>query len=199
MGYTYGQRWTDELVEEKIKEVVKILNIDHFPTHKEMIAALGNKGLVNKVNKKGTLFWAEKLDMQIKESETALGNKYELYAISDIFENTELTSVQTSSRHPYDLLTDNRVKIDVKISKGFINNCGAKAYTFNLEKREPTCDIYLLYCVNDANDIIKTLVVPSNILLGQTQLGVGEVSKWDKYKDRWDLIIKTSEFFRNLN
>lgn len=199
MKHETGMKWNDEMVEEAIKEVVKKLNINHFPTHSEMEKVFGNKALTNKVSDKGTIFWAEKLGLPLKESETKLGNSYEVYAISDILKNTELFSIQTSTRHPYDLLTDNRVKIDVKVSKGFINNCNAKAYTFNLEKKEPTCDIYLLYCLNDeTGDVEKTLIVPANLLLGQTQIGVGKVSKWDKFANRWDYISKISEFYRNL-
>ena len=117
-------------------------------------------------------------------------------AISDIFEATGLHTVQTSSGHPYDLLTDNSVKIDVKVSKKFINNCNAMAYTFNLEKREPTCDIFILYCVEDDESIDKILVIPACTLLGQTQIGVGKESKWDAYKDKFDFIYEYAMFFR---
>lgn len=199
MAYTHGTKWNDELIEQKINEVINILNIAHFPTHSEIEKALGNKSLTKKISEKGTIFWAEKMGIPLKESETFLGNSYEIFAISDIFENTELLSIQTSSRHPYDLLTDNRVKIDVKVSKGFTNNCNSKAFTFNLEKKEPTCDLFILYCVGDDGEMRKRLIIPSYILLGQTQVGVGEISKWDKYKDRWDFITKTSEFFKTLN
>lgn len=198
MPYTHGIKWNDDLIEQKIKEVVNTLQIDHFPTHTEMIKALGKTSLCKKVSDKGTLFWAEKMGLPIRESETYLGNSYEIYAITDIFENTELLSVQTSSRHPYDLLTDSRVKIDVKVSKGFTNNCNSRAFTFNLEKKEPTCDLFLLYCVDDNGTIKKRLIIPSFILIGQTQVGVGDVSKWDKYMDRWEFIVKIDEFYKNL-
>lgn len=65
MGYTRGTVWTDEVIEKKIMEVVEKLNLDHFPTHSEIIKALGNKGLAVKISKyKGTVFWAEKWDYQ---------------------------------------------------------------------------------------------------------------------------------------
>lgn len=196
MGYTHGEAWTDELIEQKIKEVVKKLNLDHFPTHTEIVKALGSKGLASKISKhKGTVYWAEKLGLPLKYSETTFGNKFEIEAISDIFENTGLHSVQTSSRHPYDLIVDNSVKIDVKVSKEFTNNCNSKAFSFNLEKREPTCDIFILYCLNDDETYRKVLIVPACSLLGQTQIGVGENSKWNFYSERWDFIKKYSDFF----
>lgn len=199
MGYTHGTDWTDELIEQKIMEVVNTLQIDHFPTHTEIIKVLGNKGLAAKISKhKGTVYWAEKLGLPLKYSETSFGNKFEVEAISDIFENTGLHSVQTSSRHPYDLIVDNSVKVDVKVSKEFTNNCKSKAFTFNLEKREPTCDIFLLYCLNDDETKRKVLIIPSCSLLGQTQIGIGDKSKWDFYIDRWDFIEQYSTFFDNF-
>lgn len=197
MGHTHGISWTDELIEEKIFEVINELQLDHFPTHSEIISVLGNRGLAAKISKhKGTVYWAEKLGLPLKYSETSFGNKHEVIAISDIFENTGLHSVQTSSGHPYDLLTDNSVKIDVKVSKKFTNNCNVQAYSFNLEKREPTCDLFILYCLNDDETYDKVLVIPSCSLLGQTQIGVGEKSKWDFYNNRWDYIKQYSNFYK---
>lgn len=187
MGYTHGTEWSDSVIEQKIMEVVNKLNLDHFPTHTETVKDLGDKSLSCKISKdKGTVYWTEKMGLPIKYSETSFGNKFEIVDISDIFENTGLRSVQTSSRHPYDLITDNSVKIDVKVSKEFTNNCNSKAFSFNLEKREPTCDIFILYCLNDDETYRKVLIIPSCTLLGQTQVGVGENSKWNEYMERWD-------------
>lgn len=195
MGYTHGTKWNDELIESTLMSVIEELNIDHFPSHAEIESITGNKALSCAISKKqGSVFWSEKIGYPIKYSETSFGNKYEVFAINDIFENTMLCSVQTSSRHPYDILTNNSVKIDVKASKQFTNNCGSSAYTFNLEKREPTCDIFILYCVSDDGIIQKKLVVPSCALLGQTQLGVGVVSKWDFYESNWSCIMEYSSF-----
>ena len=196
MGYTHGTSWTDDSIEKAILEVVDRLNLDHFPTHSEMCSVFGNKGLACKISKhKGTVYWAEKLGLPLSYSETSFGNKFEIIAIADIFENTSLKSVQTSSRHPYDLLTDNSVKIDVKVAKAFENNCKAKAFSFNLEKREPTCDIFILYCLNDDETYKKVLIIPSCSLSGQTQLGVGENSKWDYFQEKWNYILDYSEFY----
>lgn len=136
------------------------------------------------------------IGLPLKYSDTTFGNKYEIKAISDIYENIGLNSVQTSSRHPYDLLTDSSVKIDVKASKEFTNNCNSKAFTFNLEKKNPTCDIFLLYCLNDDETYRKVLIIPSCSIIGKTQIGVGENSKWNRYENRWEIIKQYSEFFR---
>ena len=163
MGYAYGTKWTDDLIEKEILDVVKKLNIDYFPTHTEIKQVKGNSALASKIaNYKGSAFWAEKLNLPLKYSETSFGNKYEIIAISDIFEHTGLNSIQTSSRHPYDLMVDNDVKVDVKVAKKIKNNCNTYSYSFNLEKREPTCDIFLLYCLN--NDETNDKIIINNVL-----------------------------------
>lgn len=196
MGYTHGNKWSDDKVESEILRVIKELGIDHFPTHKEMKSVIGDKSLSCRISKtQGTVYWSEKLGIPIKYCKTNFGNKFELIAIDDIFENTMLSSSHTSMGHPYDIYVNNCVKVDVKVSKPFINNSGTAAFTFNLEKVIPTCDIYVLYCVDEKESVIKTIIIPSCMLFGQSQLGVGMTSKWDMYKDKWNIISEYNKFF----
>ena len=51
MGYTHGIPWNDDLIKENIMIVVEKLNLDHFPTHSEMIEVFGNKSLACKIAK----------------------------------------------------------------------------------------------------------------------------------------------------
>lgn len=199
MGYSHGKKWSDRKIEKAIEFVITHLNINYFPSRKEMITVFGTESLTNAVSRHGgSRFWAEKLGLPLKKCETTFGNEYEYIAQKEIFEKIKIESEVTSSRFPYDLITSDGVKIDVKVSKPFINNCNAKANTFNLEKKYPTCDIYLLYCLDDTETVAKTLVIPSCVLIGQTQVGVGKESKWDIYADRWDLILMHNDFFKNF-
>lgn len=196
MGHTHGKEWNDDAIKKNIVEIIEETNLDHFPTHSEMVSFFKNKKLACAISKHGgTSYWAEKMNLKLSSSETTFGNRFEHFANNDIFENTELTSVLTSSRYPYDLFVNNCVKIDVKTSKPFINNCNSEAYTFNLEKRDPTCDIFILYCVDKNENIQKKLIIPACRLVGQTQLGIGEKSKWDTYKDSWNIITDFNDFF----
>ena len=69
-------------------------------------------------------------------------------------------------------MVNHNIKVDVKASNIITNNVGYRLHTFNLEKNEPTCDVFILYCINDANDVYKTYIVPSCKFYGQTQVGV---------------------------
>lgn len=199
MGYTHGLRWDDERIEKEIRETMNILNIDYFPTHSEMIKLYGNRSLTCAISKHGgTEYWSNKLDIPLKKSETSYGDKYEKYAINDIYNHIGLESIQTNTRHAYDLLVEDCVKIDVKASSiNERNNGDTKYYSFNLEKKEPTCDLFLFYGIDSNNLIQKTIIIPSVTLAGQTQIGFTvHDSIWDWYLDKWELIAEYYKFMK---
>ena len=51
MGYTHGYKWSDDEIEKQLRFVIQKLELDHFPTHSEMILALGNKSLACAISK----------------------------------------------------------------------------------------------------------------------------------------------------
>ena len=190
-------KWNDDKIKKALEAVISGLGINRFPTHKEMSDFYGYRGLSNAISKgHGSIYWAERLGVQLKYSETTFGNRFERIAKQDILINTGLDSVVTSNNHPYDILTDNSLEIDVKVAKIFRNNTHIGSYEFNLEKKEPTCDIFILYCVDSNESIKKTLIIPSCSLLGQIHIGVGEISKWDVFNGEWHLVEEYCDFFR---
>lgn len=195
MGYTYGTKWNDDLIIHDIMTIVNDMNIKHFPTHTEMKKYYGDQRLIAAVSKYGgTQYWANKLGIPIKECESSFGNTYELQAIEDIEKQTGLSSEITKPRYPYDLLTDRSVKIDVKAAVPSQRTDFKRAWSFNLEKKQQTCDIYIFYCV-DNNVVEKIAIIPSVTLSGSSQLGIGNMSKWDIYINRWDIISRYADFF----
>ncbi|WP_252233748.1 hypothetical protein [Clostridium sp. ZS1] len=99
-----------------------------------------------------------------------------------------------TTKHPYDLLVNDNVKIDVKSSNKYLSSAGWNSYSFNLEKFNPTCDIYIIYCIQDE----KLLIIPSKFLK-QTQLCITDkTSKYDIYKDRWDYIEQYNSFYKTV-
>lgn len=200
MGYTHGRKWNDGDVESEIMNIVNTMKLDHFPTKKEMENFYGNKALSNKVSKSGgSRYYAGLLNLKIVSCESEFGNFYEEFAIDDIFEHTGMQSVHTNARYPYDILTDGNIKVDVKSSQKLKRKKSAfPYYSFNLEKREPTCDIYIFYCMNDDLHIEKTIIIPSCILSGKTQVGMGGLSKWDVYSDKWEYFEMYRRFYNNV-
>ena len=55
MGYTHGTRWTDEIIKNKILEVVKFYNLDRMPTRSEVEVYFGDYSLSNAIDRKSVV------------------------------------------------------------------------------------------------------------------------------------------------
>lgn len=195
MGYAHGIKWTDEKIKEEIFSVMKILEINRMPSSVEIERA-GNCTLSSAIGKHGGFNqWAKKLGLNQSKCQTRIGQIGECL-IKELIENKGYKVEKMSSKHPYDLLVNGNIKIDVKTSNIFKSNKDWSSYSFNLEKSKPTCDIYVFVCLNN-KDVERILVVPSKFLK-QTQLCIGGNSKYDFYKDRWDYIEQYDEFYRSV-
>ena len=180
--------WTDELIEEKILEVVEFHGYNRMPTRNELEEYYCDSALTNKISKTGGFeVWAKRLKLSQKPCGSMLGIKYERHT-KKILEEKGFNCELTSTRHPYDILVNGAVKIDVKVSN-LVDIRSSKAYTFNLEKKQPTCDLYVAYCLDDNKEIAKTYIIPAPVVAGQSQLAVGvNKSIYDAYLDNWNLV-----------
>lgn len=195
MGYSHGKKWDEQEIINAIKKVVEQHDMDTMPTHSELDEHYGSTSVSNAISKHGgSRYFAKLLGLQIKTSETKFGEVLEDYCALEIQQRLGLICDKTNSRYPYDILVNRTVKVDVKAGRQFDNYGGAKYYTFNIEKKEQTCDVFVFYCMNSNDEIKKTLVIPSYVLSGKSQLAVGENSVYDKYDGKWDFIRKYDEF-----
>lgn len=183
MGYTNGTHWTDDMVSEKIIECVSALNISRMPSREELRRYFGNDSLTNRIRRSGGYYgWAEKLGLQMKSSETQTGKIGEAEAVNLLNAHGFLAK-RMPTRYPYDLYVDDAVKVDVKTSNPTIIN-GCKSWAFNLEKRNPTCDLYFLIARKENENAIY--IVPSAI--NQLQICIGSGTKYETYRDRYDIV-----------
>lgn len=192
MGYAHGTQWTDELVKSEIEKVMNALGIKRMPSQSEIESVTGNSGLSNRISKTGGFYkWAEKLKLDIKESESEFSIKYESICKEYIESKLGLKAELTSVKFPYDVFVGTGVKIDVKVSRLYEGHNGS-FYTANLAYKLPKCDFIVMYCIDGS--IQKVYVIPSIELVGINQLSIGEVtSKYDKFLGRWDLIKRFDE------
>lgn len=184
LGHAHNTKWTDENVRDGILKCVKDLNLDRMPSRQELHEYFGNDALTNRIRRSGGYYsWASKLNLPMKDSETQKGKRGEQIAVRYL-ENRGFKVERMTTRYPYDLYINGCVKVDVKISglSTFGNSVG---FAFNLEKRFPTCDFYLL--ISDYGDSMNFYIVPS--VINQTQISIWAISSiYDKFKDRIDLI-----------
>ncbi|RDY22860.1 hypothetical protein CHF27_011100 [Romboutsia maritimum] len=188
-------KWTDEKIEREIKNVIKTLNIDRMPSTSEIKKATNNYGLGIKITRSGGVrYWADKLGLELKNSETKFGNEWEFNMKKEL-EGKGYIVEKMSTKHPYDLLVNDNIKIDVKVSR-YYHKDNFKFYSFNLEKKYHNCDIFIFVGLKDGKEEIERLfIIPSKYLMGIKQLSIGTQSKYDKYQNRWDYIEKYSEFY----
>ncbi|SHK38845.1 hypothetical protein SAMN02745248_02431 [Hathewaya proteolytica DSM 3090] len=196
MGYTHGKMWNDKNIEEQIRKVTKELNITRMPSNSEIIKITGNHCLSNAIAKSGGFkHWSTILNLEIKKSETGLGKKYERIC-GNILKEKGYKVEQMSVKHPYDLLVNGCVKIDVKASNRFKYSNSGFCYTFNLEKINPTCDLYVCFCINEI-EVEKVLIIPSKFLK-ISQLSIGNKSEYDKFINQWEYVKQYDEFYKAI-
>lgn len=198
MGYTHGNEWSDELITKSIYEVMEYYEIQRMPSKSECEAYYGNYALTNKIFKTGGFYaWAEKLNLEIKHSETAFGVRCEGMAKAMI-EKRGHNCETTTTRFPYDLLVDGCVKIDVKAAN-ISKVKGSDAYSCNLESNKPKSDILLVMCFDKNKELSKVYLIPSHVMNGKKQLAFGMTSKkYDKYLDNWQSIDILIDAFKKV-
>ena len=92
-----------------------------------------------------------------------------------------------------DFVNDN-IKIDVKTAHKYKSNTGFASYSFRLEKENPTCDIYYIWCIEDN----KMLIIPSKFLHQKQLCITDKKSKYDKFIDRFDYIDEYDKFYKKI-
>lgn len=198
MGYAHGTQWTEDLVKQKVLEVMEALKLDRMPSRSECESYFHGTGLTNAISRRyGWYNLAEKLGISVKDSQSRFGKSYETLA-TEMLQAMGFEVRRMSQNFPYDLLVDNCVKIDVKASRLYRGKQG-NFYSYNLEKPFATCDFFILLAVNDDDTINRKMVVPSNQVIANNQISVGEHrSKYHRFTDRFDLIELMSAFWSDL-
>lgn len=197
MGHSHGIQWTDDLIEQGIKEVMQKTKIDTFPSHSLMNEITGSSALSCVISKRGgTRYWADKLGLEVKPCESRFGEEYELECMKTL-KHLGYRCEKMPVRYPYDLLAENGIKVEVKCGNIYHGSNG-DFYTFNLEKSKPTCDIFVCYCL-DGDEVRKIYVIPSRVLNGNTQLSIGKhKSKYDKFLDKWNCFQSYADFYEKM-
>lgn len=186
--------WTDELIASELMKVANVFDPVRMPTRSEVASIRGDEALNNAISKHGGFgFWADRLGLEQKYSDTRLGIQGEEH-IANILRSMGYKVETTSIKYPYDLLVDDCIKIDVKTA----NESSVKGYpihSYRLAKGQQTCDFYVFY----EADTERVHVVPANKLRGQVQVGMGLESKvYEPYLGAYHLIKEASEMYQRM-
>lgn len=189
-----SKKWTEERIASDIMEIANKFSPARMPTRSEVSEMTQNEALANAINKSGGFnYWADRLGLEQKYSETTLGIEGEK-TVAGVLESKGFEVKLTSVKHPYDILVDGCVKVDVKTANtSLIRGCPVHAY--RLAKRDHTCDFYVFF----EHDTLKTYIVPACKCQGQVQVEMGNSSRlYAKYLGAFHLIKEASDMYRGM-
>lgn len=190
------QVWTEEKIKSAIFESMKLLNIERMPTSVELVRKLGRNDLHIKICRtKKYEGWANHLGLERKVSNTLIGQNNE-GLVTDYLRSAGHVVERMSTGHPYDLLVNGVVKVDVKTGGPSYAN-GSRVHTFGLSKKDQTCDLYVCIAIDQFGNFERTFVIPSHLMRVVT-LCIGKESKYNRFIDRWDLIERYSTFLKDV-
>jgi hypothetical protein len=191
-------KWNDDLIKLELLKSIKVLNLNRMPTGEEL-KSIGRNDLHCKISRtKKYSGWAKELGLELKSSETSVGQYWEKKIANELAPLHFIESVELmTSKHPYDLLVNGTVKIDVKVANPYLLRGKNRVHTFALNKIKPTCDIYICIALNESGEYEKVLIIPSHHV-NMKMINIGKESKYDKYNLRWTYIYRYSEFFDSI-
>lgn len=185
--FTQEKRMDSKEIVSSVKQIVNTLELDRMPSTSEIKTFEFGSRLHNSIVRSyGYREWANKLGLKLKKSETQLGNDYERVVISTLESKGYCTDKMTTN-HPFDLLVNNSVKIDVKVAKPHISKDESRVHTFSTNKRYGSCDLYIAVALDEKGQIERFLIIPSHRLQIVT-LCIGKESKYDIYNNRYDIL-----------
>lgn len=189
--------WTDELVRSELLKSIKVLDLKRMPSAEEL-KSIGRNDLHCKISRtKKYSGWADELGLKLKGSETNLGQEFEK-EVSELVDGMGHEVIRMSTKHPYDLLIEDSVKVDVKVANPYLLRGESRVHTIRLAKVNPTCDIYICVLLDEERKAERVLVIPSHHVR-KTMLNIGRKSKYNVYDGRFDYINEYAKFFKKIS
>lgn len=186
MGYSHGTFWTNKLVYERLVPIISALG--RMPSANELRAD-GKNDLACAISRRGGFkSWAQRMGAGQKGTETHRGQEVEESEQSRL-ESLGFTVLRQTCKAPFDLLVNGH-RVDVKSAHAGLYGDARDQNTywiFALAKVKPTCDFYLLVCLNSDDSVARRYVVPSSSAKIRT-LTITPCGKYEGFRDRDDLL-----------
>jgi hypothetical protein len=145
--------WTDDDV---YREILACSEDGVMPTVSQMTER-GRSDLSNQVSRRGGfLHWASKCGLAVGNSCTSRGQKWEGVILDELIALGYRAARQTT-RHPFDILVNGRVRINVKSAK-FSEYGACRGHFFGIGHTWGSCDFFALVRVAEPRP--PTLWVP---------------------------------------
>lgn len=189
------RKWSDSVIEKEIIRSMSTLHIKRMPTSSELLS-IGRSDLQNAITKHGGFrHWRKALSLNLAENETNKGQKYEV-KVSEFLKTIGHKTNQMTTGHPYDLLVNENVKVDVKVGSAHYH-FGCRAHTFRPSSEHSTCDIYICIALDEDDLIEKIFVIPSKFAKVKT-INISGSGKYYKFINRWCYIEEYTDFYQSV-
>jgi len=197
MGYTHGEQWDEDKIGRGIMNVMDALCINRMPTAEEIRSACDSYSLNNAITRTGGFkSWAGWLNVTQTICETRFGNQYETIA-SDMLKARGYDVLLTGSQAPYDILVNGKMRVDVKAAHPYMLR-GSRVHTFHLAKKYATCDIYMMFALNEEKQIERLLIVPWGAMQNIVTVCIGKESKYNAYDHAFEVFERVSSFYEQV-
>lgn len=175
-------------IEQHLLQVVMDSGLNRIPTYRELIK-LGENKLKEDINRTGGVFyWSERLGIPLKESNVSFGWKYEM-KIKRMWELRGYEVKKMPVNHPYDLLINNLLKVDVKVSHSKLDK-GTPKHEFHLgDKSNDYCDLLILVALDANDNMERVFYIPTNHLDPTlTRIKLGKKSRYNTYLQKTSIV-----------
>ncbi len=195
IGSGENTKWTDERLRSDILKVVNYFSLDRMPTYTECLKYHQSKSLAHAIARNGGYkYWAKRLNLPIKESETSFGQKGEDIAC-EVLKSKGYCVENLSTIAPYDLIIDHNVRVDVKSSR-LNDKDGKEFYHFNFNTSKlHKCDLYLCLGFDEEGEVLQHFYfIPSSFVGTSAEIYSKSSNKYGKYKNNLEFL----DFYRNF-
>lgn len=146
------------------RRILALSNNGVMPSCAEMRASGENALACAVTRKRGMWRIATEMGLSVKGSESKFGIRIQ-ERVATLLRARGFAVLEHSVKHPFDL-TVSGARVDVKAAhyKEYPHKHGgtlSRGYFFALNKVPATCDVYILCCCNDSDEIGDTYYVPA--------------------------------------
>lgn len=158
------RRWTEGDIDKEVRAAAMLFG-GRMPSAPELQGA-GNNALAAQISRSpgGYRAVAKRLGLSLKDSCTAFGQDWEAY-VDTVLKNVGRESVRQTTRAPFDLLVDGKVRVNVKSAR-WHKYGPCKGFFFGIAQTWKHCDVFALVKVDGPTPAI--LWVPSSEAQQQT-------------------------------
>lgn len=188
LGFHARKSWTSEAIEKALDGHCR--KIGRMPSASELRDA-GDNELACAISRHGGYsVWAKYMNMDLKASESELGIRIQHREAVRLRKVGHDVAEQTT-KGEFDLLVDGH-QVDVKASHWSeypIRGGMMRGWIFHLHKVPPTCDFYLLVCLDEDDSAVRRYLIPASAAHVQT-ISITKHGKYEPFRDAFDALHK---------